>query len=201
MELSRVEKSRQKILKAAYDIMCKKGVAQTSIMDVAKKSKTSHPHVTYHFADIDQLYVGVIHQILEEMRDETQAAMDRKHANSHQVLKAYCEVLFHWAKRNEEKLKLFVYFYYLASLDSKFTSLNNEIRKVGRERVETILAKGIAFGEFQKRSAAEVKALATFIQGIVTGNLIMAVSEDTLSLDEAAQITSKFVGQLTTARL
>lgn len=196
MELSRTEKNRKKILKAAYELMCKKGVAQTSINEVAKKSKTSHPLVTYHFPNIDQLYVGVLKEVLEEMREVTIKAVEVNAASPSKMLKDYCEVLFHWAVEHEDKIKLFMYFYYLASVDSQFREMNDSIRKIGRERVENILVKGMAFGDFQKRSPEQTRALATFIQGVVTGNLLMAVSENTLPLKEAAVVTSQHVDAL-----
>lgn len=171
--------------------MAKKGVAQTTIMEVAKKSQTSHPLVTYHFPNINQLYLGVINDILEEMRLATVKVIEQDYATAQELLTNYVEVLFHWGEKNRDKIQLWVYFYYLATVDQEFAVFNDQVRKVGRERIESILLKGIAYGEFPKTPRPKMKDLTISIQGLITGNIIMAVSETNLSLKEAARVTSE----------
>lgn len=192
----RVEKTKQKILKAAYEIMLKNGVAETTMMEVAKRSKTSHPLVTYHFADINKLYIGVIESILEELREATIKAIEKEHKNMIELLRAYSRVYFDWGKVNQDKFRLWIYFYYLATLHPEYTALNDEIRRVGRERIENILLKGIAFGEFKKKSSKEIKELSYSIQGLITGGMIMVSSESVFSYDEVANMIGNTIEQL-----
>lgn len=193
---SRVERTKLKILKAAFELMAKNGVAGVTIQDVAKRAKTSHPLVTYHFDDMDLLYIGVLKQILEEMRGATVAVLEMSHPNQKALLKAYTQVLFYWGKKNQAKMRLWIYFYYLASVHDDFRQFNDEIRKVGRARILSILTKGMALGEFPKTDEKGLDDLSINIQALLTGHLIMCLSESGYSFDEAGRIISSQVETL-----
>lgn len=193
---NRATQSKDKILKAAFELMIKNGVARTSVQDVAKKSKTSHPLVTYHFKDLDALYMGVLQSILEEMRLVTIKSIEASCASESERLKNYSSCLFNWGKNNEDKIRLWMYFYYLASFHEEYKKFNNEIRKAGRERIMALLTKGIALGEFPTVSAKVLDEKVYAIQSALTGNLVMCISESGYSFKEAAQITENQIAAI-----
>lgn len=197
---SRVEKTRAIIIKAAFELMSKNGVAATSIQDIAKRSKTSHPLVTYHFKTIDDVYFGVVQQIIEETRIAAAEAIRRPHEKQIDVLRAYSDAYFIWGKKNTSKLSLWMYFNFLCSFKEEYLKFGDEIRKIGRERITSILTRGIALDEFPRMSSQDIDDLSFAIQGLLTGNLVMTVSETHFPLEEAQRITALQIERMVLGR-
>ena len=70
-----------------------------------------------------------------------------------------------------------MYFYYLSSFHPDFSELNSGIRQTGRERISVIIYEGIEEKAFRLPSGYSVRELAHTIQGLITGNVIMAATE------------------------
>ncbi len=184
------ESRRRKIVLAAAECFLEFGISETRLSEVAKRAGVDPPLVHYYFPSVDQLQMAVIQTIfLEDLKAESVAAI-QSHANAPlDALFAYARAPFLWAKRSPGPFALTMYFYYLAAHREPYRLLNQEIRDVGRERIKMLLYAAQEKSGFKLPKGCSVTEMAIWIQGLITGNTILAATEKNLDLVEMADRT------------
>jgi AcrR family transcriptional regulator len=160
-------------------------VADTKLSEVAALAKVDPPLIHYYFPKFEHLVAEVIQRILEHLKSAVIAALD----GSDDDLWKYIRVYFHWLRDFPGYFAISMYFYHLACALPGIKAMNTAIRVTGRERIALILYKGVESGRFRLPENLTVPQCATLIQGILTGNTIMAASESALSIDAATELT------------
>ncbi len=168
---------KQKIVQAAIKCFIKSGVAQTRMNDIALEAGVDQPLIHYYFPNIDALYSDVINHVLEDLKAYSLRAVDKGESDPIKVLSSYILGPFEWGKKKPGYVSLWVYFYYLSSYQASFNQLDSTIREVGRSRISVMIYSGIEKGVFKKPTSMSVSELALAIQGIITGNGIIACTE------------------------
>lgn len=81
---SKTELSRQKILQTTFQIISKKGIAKTTVREIARQAEVSTGRIYHHFKDVSQiystLYMGHYNQIfsyLDTLEDQTLDPLSR----------------------------------------------------------------------------------------------------------------------------
>src|SRR5690349_16643190 len=98
-------------------------------------------------------------------------------------------------------MSIWLYFYYLASFNPRFRSLNDTIRKAGRERIASLLLHGAHEGAFRIPSEpAKLRKLCEQIQGLITGNTVMVATESGLHAKKMAEQTASEILKLLQVR-
>ena len=167
---------KDKIIKAALEIMCVQGAAFLKLNEVAKKAKVPPPLIHYYFKDIEDLHYEVILKVLESLKE--QSLKDSQNQNdSIKSMKSYIRGTFVWAKQNPGLMSLWMYFYYLSSFSPRFQDLNTQIRNQGRERIALMVYQGIQKKHYQFEDTTNVFELAEEIQAILTGQVILFATE------------------------
>ncbi len=72
------EKRREQILKAAAQVFARKGLADTSIAEIAVTAGVSHGLIYRHFASKEEVFAAVVEQSLEQAQQLAQAALAQK---------------------------------------------------------------------------------------------------------------------------
>ena len=65
---------KAKIVAAAIDCFSKAGVAQTKMSDVAEKAGVDQPLIHYYFPSLESLYIDVVNEVLEHLKEFKTAA-------------------------------------------------------------------------------------------------------------------------------
>lgn len=160
---------RAQILKGAIQIISKKGVSALTFEQVGKVSKMARSHVVYYYPSRDKL-------ITEAIRFATLNAKDiiLDHVGSTTVgkeaLVRYVEGNFKWVQKEHQDLSLYTLLYHQSTYQKHYSDLHEEIRQVGIDVVRGILE---TMSEIPK---SKIPELTVNILGIITGNIIDAVS-------------------------
>jgi len=182
-------KGKARILESAIQCFIEGGIAHTRMIDVAKKAGVNQPLVSYYFPTLDSLYVEVIQFVLKKVHDEVLENITPKSDRPVQILTHYIEAHFAWAQENSGYFSIGLYFYYLASFHQTFQELNDRIRQTGRDRIAAILYRGIEAKTFWVPAGMRVDQLALIIQGLITGNVILAATEKLIPWKECCALT------------
>lgn len=179
MRKSRPSKVDKKALIVNTAISCfiKNGVAQTRMAEIAQEAKIDHPLIHYYFAEMDELYLEVINVVLNSLKQISVEPASMHAHDPKRALLVYVRSYFTWTKKNPGLFSIWNYFYYLATYNPKFSELNRMIRETGRNRIATFIYQGIEAGHFKLPKNRTVSQTALVIQGLITGNTIMAYTE------------------------
>jgi AcrR family transcriptional regulator len=182
---------RAKIIEAALKCFVKTGIGNTRIKDIALEAGVDQPLIHYYFPTIESLYKDIVEVVLNHLKEHTLEAITKTINNPTKTLAGYINAPFSWAEKNPGYFSIWMYFYYLASFNPFFTQVSAVIRENGRDRISVILYRGIESGQFKLQKGITVRDLSINIQGLITGNTIMAGSEDKKLLPVFAATTEK----------
>lgn len=170
-----------------------KGVGSTRINEIASRAGVDQPLIHYYFPNLENLYSDIVEELLSSLKHYTLSGIENGKESSTEVLKLYIRAPFKWSKENPGYFSLWMYFYYLATFSEKFTAINKIIRAEGRDRISVILYRGIESGEFKKPANMSVSDLVVFVQGLISGNTILAGTEGGEAFETYAEITIRSV--------
>lgn len=181
---------QRRILQAAIRFYSHHGVAETRFSRIAELAGVPRPLVNYYYPTPEALQAAIVGFVLERLKEAALSGIQAKWKSPTAALVGYAESFFNWAEKNRDLVSIWIYFYHLASYNSQFESLNDAIRATGRERIESLLYRGIEAGEFTVPKGFTVSGLALVIQGLLTGNVILVFSESQLKPARVARQTS-----------
>ncbi|HEX4924227.1 MAG TPA: TetR/AcrR family transcriptional regulator [Bdellovibrionales bacterium] len=168
---------RERIVQSALTCFVKAGVAQTRMADIAAHAKVDQPLIGYYFPTPESLYAEVVGRVLNDLKDDSIAGIERGGTDPKKIMTYYVRAPFEWGEKKPGYFSIWMYFYYLASYQPAFIELNKTIRQNGRDRIAFIIYSGIEKGAFSMPDGMTVAQAALAIQGIITGIGIMAGSE------------------------
>ncbi len=166
---SRLEARKAMVVQAAIEILATEGVDLLTFDNVGKRVQMSRSHVVYYFKNRDRLIEETVRAVTVSAKLEIERTMGQP-VHWRQALEKYVEGNFHWIENNPDHASVYTLLYYLASFRPLYRKLHLEIRKVGSDWIEQLLSQA---PEFRRANVAD---LAKNIQGLVTGNIIDAVT-------------------------
>ncbi len=181
-------KTKQKIVQAAIKCFGKTGVEQTKLIDIAAEAGINHSLVLYHYKTFDEIAYAAIGTLVQEYFEalhkfEGQTISDPKlHLNS------YILTHFLLAKKSRTRFSVWLHFYYKASLDDKYRKLLQLIRLNSMNRVKMILAQYFE-QETVQLSAKKLDDAVMFVLGIISGNVILALTGENSALETYGKMT------------
>ena len=181
---------KERIVSAAVRCYVENGVAETTMSQIAQRAKVDQPLIHYYFPDVDGLYREVFLVVLESLKEASVKPFALPTKNTAKTLATYIEAPFRWADREPGLFSVWMYFYYLSSFHALQRQLNTDIRRTGRERIAVMIYQGIEEGVFKIPAGSNVQDTALMIQGLITGNTILAQTED---IQERDQLMSQTV--------
>jgi hypothetical protein len=85
----------------------------------------------------------------------------------------------------------------MAAVSPQFSMVNNEFRKIGRERIEALIRANLLTDSTKgKRIDAKVQSLALGIQGLITGLGFMAGTEPAADYGNYKRIATQLSAKL-----
>lgn len=126
-KLSKGQQTAQKILEAAARCIAKVGIEKTSVTNIAKEAVLKRSLIAYHFPKKAEIFFKVITHIAEElMVKRTEMTKDTTgKLKLERVLLSYSDYFYD----KTHNFNCFLHFQYLASIDSHYKKLNDQITK------------------------------------------------------------------------
>lgn len=168
---------RLKIAEAALICFIEHGIHSTTNTAIAKLAKVPQPLITYYYPTFEDLFLEVIGLILEDLKTLTLTTVAKHSADPHKTLLEYAKVPLTWAIQKPEFVPIWTFFYHLATYQKPFTSLNDEIRRGGRERIVLMIYKYQDQMGLRLNKKWTVESVAHAIQEQITGSLLIAITE------------------------
>lgn len=169
---------KQRILEAAIALFEKKGAPFVKLNEVAKAAKVPAPLIHYYYETSEDLHYDVVNVVLTELKFYNIKESEKHSDDPIRMLREYLKGPLLWAKERPGSLSIWLYFYYMASFSDRFRKLHTEIRKTGRDRIALMIYRGIEKNVFKSVAFTDVESIAFFIQGQITGELVMYACEE-----------------------
>jgi AcrR family transcriptional regulator len=186
---------KELIIQAALRCFNEVGIEQAKIIDIAKYAEVNHSLVLYYFPNYDDLGRAVIESLITKLNDATVAAIEGDEGNADKLLEDYILSSFKLVNENRKEFTIWVHFYYKATHSDEYKELNQTIRNQGRERMQKILDACIEQNICRSLNDSEKKETVDFIMGLITGNLIVSMTEKEDRIEQLGELTAKTVRQ------
>ena len=170
-ELRKGDLRKLQIIEATISCLAKKGWAETNYESVGQFSGMKRPHVAYHYPKWELLIEATLKYaynvgqtiVADYLRDaDTPTAQ----------LRAYIEGTFQWLTINPSHASVATLQWHLATFDKKYRKVSTELKRLGTERVYTILG-----GRKLSSGSTRWKA-ALAIHGILVGRCLEFITTD-----------------------
>lgn len=193
---SSTAETKLKILKSAIKNFGTSGVHNTKMALIAQEAKVEPPMINYYYPNFDSLLKDVVEYILEHMNTNAFKAFETDINKPLNALENYIRAYFQWSDKNRHMLSVWIYFYHVTCYDKRFSQVNKSVRDFGKDRISLILYKAIDSGEIKLKKNWKVEDLALTIQSMITGNCIMAITEESGDFSQMCEYTIKVLHEL-----
>lgn len=164
---------RKLILEAARVAILEQGLAAVSVRDIARQAGISHGTVSHHFPSVDELLSAVLRA--ESARfNEARADILAGRGSALEGLFALGDRLFQERRDLREYWALWLDHWARAAHDPGLASWQAGDYRAWRELVASLVAEGIASGEFRD---LEPNATAIEVVALIDGLALQAFSE------------------------
>jgi AcrR family transcriptional regulator len=192
---TQVERRKLQIIEVAIDLFATRGMDQTTYDDISRKCGVSRALVQHYFPKREELFLLAARLIRAEFQRQAVDAIRAETEVSRQ-LAAYVESTFAWVEGRRKHARLWMLFFYHCAIHARFRKVHSEMTEMGRARVEALLRAGVESGAFR---CADPAVAAKSVQGIISGFLVMALTEDSpvpreTLLSEAKAAVARLVG-------
>jgi AcrR family transcriptional regulator len=185
---------RALILEAARVCIEERGLARTTVRDIASASGVAVGTITYHFASVDEILVEVLQTACKDMDTLYDQAKQCETAAAGLRFLIDNNVPDH--PRSRKFWRLWLDYWAVAARDRRLGALQNERYRIYRSVVEDIVRTGIANGEFRTIEVADFAH--TFI-GLFDGlGLHIALDDDDLRADQVRALLLASVEEIET---
>lgn len=173
---TRGETRRILILRSAIEVLSSQGIQHTTFDAVARVAKMQRSHVAYYFKTRDEMVLMAIRFVVVKGQEATiELLKDAK--TPEKRLMAILRAFFQQAKDTPQHIPIWILFWSLASIDPTYRLLQEEIKQMGKDRIEQILE---LYFNNSKTTRKEISLLARNIQALGYGYMIRAMSSKNL---------------------
>ncbi len=178
---------KAEIITAAIECLSEDGLEKTTFEAIAKRIGTRRAHVNYYFSDKQNIFLSAIQYIAATYQSISLECLENA-SESENLLDAYLQGPFKWAKNHPEQLSVMFLLYYLSTFQSEYLELNHQIRKGGAQRISYILRK-----KDTSLSKKEADLKAKSIQNILSGCLLDVATTKGRTLASAEKEVKRLV--------
>jgi AcrR family transcriptional regulator len=175
------------IITAAIECLSEDGLEKTTFEAIAKKIGTRRAHVNYYFADKQKIFLAAIQYIAATYQSISLECLEKAKTDE-DLIEAYLEGPFKWAKVHPEQLSVMFLLYYLSTFQNEYLELNHQIRKGGAQRISYVLRK-----KDSSLSKKEADDKAKSIQNILSGCLLDVATTKGRTLASASREVKRLI--------
>jgi AcrR family transcriptional regulator len=174
LEADKAQRRKIQIVEAAIKNYVSLGVEKTTFESIAKTCRISRPLIVHYFRDKQEIYELAIRFIRANLQQLAIAEINRHESPSDQ-LKGYVKSVFNWAEKWPEHAKVWLLFYYNASIRENDLRAHTELAEMGHKRIQAIIITGKRDRSFR---CADIEITAKMIQTQITGGFVTFLAED-----------------------
>ena len=160
--------TQDQILAAAVTCFNETGFEQTTFKDIASKVGVTQPLIYKYFKNKMDLFAACGLMVAAEGRIYIDASIDQR-ASALERLLAYAGADLEWFANHKSKAQILLGINYFALSDKTIETINNEILRIGLERIETHL---VQIGHETGTKFQNVSDLSRIIHSIMVGEII-----------------------------
>jgi len=154
---------REEIVEQTISVVAESGIADLSFEAISKATGLTKPHIQYYFKSKEVLLLDCFQHIATVAQQITQKHVESKHTWQGRLL-AVAEAAFIWIDRHPQHAAVLFLYYHYCTLNPQLSKVHQEVRAVGRERIEEILKAGLP-----ENKKSQIAQLAFNIQTYLTG--------------------------------
>ncbi len=183
---------RSQLIKAAYQVLSKKGYHDFTIRDIAKEADLSTGLVHYYFKNKQDLLVSV----LKEINDNIRKFLIKSYSDIDdpaEKLKIFMTHAFELGN-NEDYFKVIFDFWTLTKTSDRMHRTNKKLLRGYRDECRNIILEGIEKGVFND---IEVEYTVSVIISVIQGMIIQyVIDRDAFDYDQYSKKVSKQIFNL-----
>lgn len=188
---------KKKIINAAIKCFGKRGIEHTKLTEISQIMGIRHSAILYHFKTFEQLCDAVIDDLIEEFHSAGEKFLPSQSHDPIDYIMTFIRVHFLMAKKNKIRFSLWLHFYYKASVSENYSKKLRMIRLNSSEKLKTLLSQlymqqNRQFPSDQARSQ-QLEDDTITILGILSGNVILSMTDDENEFDHYLEITQNFI--------
>ncbi len=189
----RGRKTRELLIQAAIASLVETGVHGLRFSQIAKLAGVPQPLIDYHFPSMEGMLMEMIQHMVEKLKLRSIEAIQANSSKPRKAFEGYIRAPFILGAEERGFLAVFSAYYHLATIDKKFADINRGVRGLGHERHSACI---VAILNAEKKSHLTSKHklisdVATQIQGLTTGYVIVASSESEGNFKTLADLAVK----------
>lgn len=148
---------RQLVLQATKETIAERGLAGTTVRDIAARAGVSIGTISYHFASVDEILAEVLREASDRFTDGFLAEAE---AISSARERLYFVIDVNLPDRGavSELWRLWLDYWARAAHEPELAAIHNERHGFERAALQAIIESGVESGEFRPRIAADVAA-------------------------------------------
>jgi TetR/AcrR family transcriptional regulator len=136
------ERTRVLILKAATEVVAKKGFDNATYQAIADRAGIHQTSIFYYFKDREELVFAVLEGVVERSRVWVDQGFGMQDSADVRLLKHFMST-FDFARENPEDARIFLLMYYYGAHSPEFGRTYSAVLAGARRRIETILHAGV----------------------------------------------------------
>ncbi len=189
---TRADQKKLEIIKAALLVIHQSGFASLSFGTVAKVLKMKAPHIVYYFPSMEALLQMVIRYVTITAQETTIRLLKEARSPREQLV-AFVRGSFDHVRENPPHKSAIAAFYLECVRLKEFQLLHKQIRKMGAERVQAILAS-----QHPHMAKRDLAFLSSAIQALITGYLVEGITtgQSTSNMEHLLIKTMKTIERL-----
>jgi AcrR family transcriptional regulator len=156
---------RRLILEAARQCILERGLAATTVREIATRADVSIGTITYHFESVDDILAEVLRDSSKRFTERV-VSEARTLPGAMQRLEFLIDTDLPDSEASTAQFRLWLEYWARAIHDPRLAVVHSERHSFERGVIEAIIAEGIASGEFV---AADASAVAAEFLGLLEG--------------------------------
>ena len=174
LQATKSQQRQLEIIKAAIALYAKIGFDKATYEKIAEKCGVSRPLIQHYFSTREELFRASVTYIRAHMQGLAIEYL-QKGKTSEEQLELYVRSCFVWARKHSSYAKVWMLYFYFATIRKDLKELHGELTKMGAQRLAALLQQGKLEGVFQSNDHI---ANAKMIQAMITGGLVNSITED-----------------------
>ncbi len=147
--------ARERLLREAADIFCRKGYAATSVGEIVAAAGVTKPVLYYHFASKENLYLTLMEESLGHFRATVEAALRDDSGSAADRIRRLCEAIVDHALENLSIVRLTRGMHYAPPQGSPAFD-GCEFPRTLQATVQKLIEQGVRTGEFAPVAPADL---------------------------------------------
>jgi len=165
--------TQARLVRTGYQVFSEKGIAGTSLQEVAERAEVSKGLILYHFESKERFALATMEWALTGTADRIRGSIDPA-ASPAKRISAMLGAIFHSADSNRRFYLAYLDLLGLAARVDRFGQVNDTFRTIVNALYRDVISQGVAEGVFEVDDLDEA---ADAVRAIIDGSFLVWLQE------------------------